>query len=283
MSAALPALLVEGDLDPGRGPLEVEQALRVAGSVRAGLSVRSAGDVEVEGQVEEGACIEAGGQVRVRGGILGRRTQVAAHGGVRAGRIEEAEVIARGDVVVAGSVVRARVRASGGVVVEGGGLLGGETRAVTRIAVGGAMGAPSGESTVAEIVADPEAEARLARVGEGLQRCERDIGRILRALGAAAVSAAEIQGAVARLSAGKRKFAIEILKQLRQLMQLQEQLLAKQQTHQQHRALTLSQARISAAGTVYKGTCIRVGGRQLDLAAALEAPVFYLTEEGIRW
>ncbi|MCC7261721.1 MAG: DUF342 domain-containing protein [Candidatus Latescibacteria bacterium] len=283
MRAAFPGLLVEGDLDGRSGPLDTEQGVHITGSVRADLALRTAGDLEVEGQVEAGARIEAGGQVKVRGGILGRDTRIVAHGGVRAGRIEAAEVVARGDVVVAGYVRHARVRASGGVVVEQGGLLGGEIRAVTHVAIGGAVGAPSGEGTLIDIVADPEAAARLAKVEEGLQLCERDIGRILRALGAAAVRAGEIEAAVGRLSAGKRKFAIEILKQLQQLMQLREQLLSKRQVYQQHGAQTLSQARVSAAGRVFQGTCIRLGGRRLDLSAPLDAPVFYLTEEGIRW
>jgi uncharacterized protein (DUF342 family) len=273
-------LLVEGDLDGRRGPIDTGQSVRITGSVR--VEVRAAGDVEVEGQVEEGARIEAGGQVAVRGGILGRHTRVVAHRGVRAGRIEGAEVVARGDVRVAGPVVRARVRASGGLVVEEGDLLGGEARAVTRIAVAGAIGASSGESTVAEIVADPEAQARLARVEEGLQVCERDIGRILRALGVAALTPAEVQAAVGRMSAAKRRFAIEILKQLQQLLQVREQLRAKGQLHQQRLDQTLAQARISAA-RVFRGTSVRLGGRGLDLGDALEAPVFYLTEEGIRW
>lgn len=283
MTAVFPGVLVEGDLDDRRGPIDAARNLRITGSVRAGLAVRAEGDVEVGGQVEAGACIEAGGQVRVRGGIIGGDTRVVAHRGVRAGQIQEAEVVARGDVVITGSVAHARVRASGGVIVEQGGLLGGETRAVTRIAIGGAMGAPSGERTVIDIVADPEAQARLVRVEEGLELCERDIGRILRALGATAVTATEIQGAVGRLSAGKRKFAIEILKQLQQLVQLREQLLVKQQAHQEHCAQTLSQARVWAAGRVFKGTCIRMGGRCLELDAPLDAPVFYLREEGIRW
>jgi uncharacterized protein (DUF342 family) len=281
MTAALAGLLIEGDLDKGRGPLDTQQSVRIAGSVRA--QVRAGGDVRVDGQVEEGACIEAGGRVEVGGGITGRQTRVVAHNGVRAGHIREAEVMACGDVLVAGTVAHARVRASGGLIVEQGDLLGGEARAVTGIAIGGAVGAPSGESTVVDIVADPEAEARLARVQEGLQLCERDIGRILRALRVAALTPAELQGAIGRLSAGKRQFAIEILKQLQQLVQLREQLLAKQQAHQQRSAHTLSQARVWATGTVFKGTRIRLGGRQLDLDTALEAPVFYLTEEGIRW
>jgi len=275
-------LLVEGDLDGRRGPIDTAQSVRITGSVRAALVVLAGGDVEVEGQVEEGARIEAGGQVAVRGAILGRHTQVVAYRGVRAGRIEAAEVVARGDVLVVGPVLHARVRASGGLVLEGGDLLGGEARAVTRITVGGAIGAPSGEPTVAEIVADPEAEARLGRVEEGLQVCERDIGRILRALGVGALAPVEIQAAVGRMSAAKRKFAIEILKQLQQLVQLRQQLQAKKQLHQQRLDQTLAQARISAA-RAFRGTSVRLGGRGLDLGDALETPVFHLTEEGVRW
>ena len=261
----------------------VDGHVRIAGSVRPGLVVEAGGDVEVSGDVEAGARIDAKGEIAVTGGIVGDRARVVARGCVRTVHVRQGEVMARGDVVVRNGNARARVRTGGRLAVGSGGISGGEARAVTGIEVSGPVGAPAGETAEVGIVADPEIAARLAKVRQGLNFCERDIGRILRTLGLKTVSKARIQTVFQRLPASKKRFAIEILKQLNQLVKLREELLEKQAVHQARSARIMEKAGIAIAGTALSGTRIRIGEQKLELDRDIETPVFHLTHGVISW
>jgi len=265
-------LLVDGDVDAARGDIDTERSVRISGSVVGPLSLEMMADIEVGGRIEAGAHIEAQGGIVVGGGIVGSATQVRALGDVRAGRIAEAEVLARGGIEVEGHISRARVRAGSQLHVGAGGIVGGEVSAVTDLKVAGDVGVDS----LLAIAPDPDTSARLAKVREGLDFCENDIGRILRTLGLKTVARAEIQVAFQRAPAHKRKFFIGILKQLNQLVKLREQLLGKRREHEERRAKKLRAASITVSGTVFAGTRIGIGEAELVLEKGLPGVQFYL-------
>ena len=276
-------LIVEGDLDSGKGPIETKGSVRINGSVRPNLTVKAGGDVEVGGEVAAGAAIEARGRVTVFGSVVGDGTRIVSQSSVRAAGIQAADVMARGEIVVRGEIAGARIRSGARLLVEEGGIGGGQVHAVSGIAIGGAVGSSAGESTVVGIVADPEGAARLAKVHQGLEFCEKDIVRILRTLGMKTVSRGQIQAVFQRLPAAKRSFAIEILKQLNQIVKLREELLDKRAAHEQESAHRLEAAEISVSGTVFPGTRVRIGEQERYLDERLEAPVFCLADGEIRW
>ncbi|MBT4498965.1 MAG: DUF342 domain-containing protein [Gemmatimonadetes bacterium] len=278
-------LLIDGDVDEERGSIDADRDLRIAGSVRSNITVKTTGSVEIGGEVGAGAQIDARGDVSVSGGIAGEGARVVAAGNVRAGHIRDGEAMAHGDIAVGDYVGHARVRAGGRLVVEGTGdaIMGGETYATIALEVGGTVGSSSGESTVVGIMADPESAARLAKVHQGLRFCETDILRILRTLGLKNVDKAQIQAVFQRTPTNKKKFFIDILKQLNQLVKVREELFKKRDMHQDESARRLREAQIRIAGKALAGVQIRMGELEFTLPQDLLGPSFYLADGRIGW
>lgn len=133
--SVLPVFLVQGDVDFSTGNVDSVGNVEVRGFVRAGFTVRSAGNIEVFGGVED-SVLEAGGDVTVHGGVQGaQRGRIHAGGHVRALFLQNASVDADGDVVVTDSVMHSAVSGREVQVVGRGILVGGVTKAKTGVSV----------------------------------------------------------------------------------------------------------------------------------------------------
>ncbi len=142
-----PRLIVDGDVDFRHGNIDTKLSVLVKGDVKAGFSVKSAGDIEVMGVIED-ARISAQGSLVVRGGILPGSQRVKAHGDVHAryvsnreikchslranGSLRWSKVLATGEVL-AKEILAGELIASGNVTVD---QLGNADGVVTRIQVG---------------------------------------------------------------------------------------------------------------------------------------------------
>jgi uncharacterized protein (DUF342 family) len=124
--------VVRSDVSIGTGDVEFDGQVWVTGSVKDGCRVRAGGDVVVDGGVEAAEVTSARGTVTVRQGIQGRfRAAVQAAGDVSAKYIENANVLAGGDVICASAIIRSNVTAGGSVLVQmgKGTIFGGNIRA----------------------------------------------------------------------------------------------------------------------------------------------------------
>jgi uncharacterized protein (DUF342 family) len=268
-------LQVDGDLDDRFGPIDTGGAVRIAGGVRPNLSLSAGGSVEIG--------IQAQGDVTILGEAVGPDTRVVSQAGLTIACVRDAEVVARGDVDAGRVAGRSRLTAGGRLVVREGGLPKGEASATRGISIAGPAGSPGTEGPLVVISRDPEIRTRLDKVHEGLDFCEKDIGRILRTLGMRSVSRAEVEAMFQRTPTAKRKFVLQILKHLEQLAALKEDLVARQSACTRESDTLLADARIEVTGVAYSGTRLRIGEQHLDLGQNLEAPVFRLDPSGIRW
>ena len=271
-----PILHITGDVNE---PIDTDRAVRLDGSVGAGGSIEAGGSIAVGGAVVAGAVLSSREDVAVADGIAGATTQVFALGQVQARHIDQSQAHANGDIAVGGWVARAQVRSGARLKVDGA-IVGGTAYAATRVQAA-SVGDSSGEHTVVGIVADLEMEARLTKVREGLEFCKTDILRIFRTLDLQTIRQEQIAALMARTPVGKRKYVIDILKKLNQLVQLRQKLVAKETGLLQQHTRALEEAEIEVSGKVYTGTQIRFGETALDIARDLDGPRFCLTDEGI--
>jgi len=190
------------------------------------------------------------------------------------------EVTALGDVRVEGLLSDASVRSGARLVVDG--LVGGEVYGVDGVEVQGAVGAFEGVGAVVGIVSDLGLSARLAKVREGVDFCEHDVGRILRTLGLQTVNKAQIQAVFQNTPPHKRKFVIAILKQLNQLVQVRGELHQKQENYRAQQTEKLMAAEIRFLENVCEGTRICFADEDMTVDRDFDAVIFYLNEDEIQ-
>lgn len=142
-----PRLIVDGDVDFRHGNIDTKMSVLVKGDVKAGFSIKSAGDIEVMGVIED-ARISAQGSLVVRGGILPGNQRVKAHGDIHAryvsnrevkchslranGSVRWSKVLATGEVL-AKEILAGELIAAGNVTTD---QLGNTDGIVTRVQVG---------------------------------------------------------------------------------------------------------------------------------------------------
>lgn len=81
----------------------------------------------------------------------------------------------------------------------------------------------------------------------------------------------------------KRKFLIEILKQLDQLTRMREQLVDKREKQRILAADHLSRINLRVLGSVLEGVQIRIGEAVHNVTKTLRAPVFRLADNAVHW
>lgn len=271
------AYIIRGDAE--QTSIDTDQPVHIEGSVCPQISVAAGGAIEVGGTVQPGAVLNGKANVIVARGIEGEATQVVALGRVQAGHIRQSQIEAGGDICVDGAVEGARIRA-GAQLQVGGAIGGGEAWATVRLQAA-ALGTASGERTIVGITAALETEARLAKVREGMEFCRTDILRIFRTLDLQTISRQDIAALFERTPAAKRKFVVDILKKLDELVQLRKKLLGKEAALLAESAQQLSKAEIKVEGKVYAGVQIHFGTATLEITQDLDGPSFCLTDEGI--
>lgn len=161
----------EGDVGIESGNLQFEGDLVVNGTVRGGFSVSVGGNLRIAGGVER-AVVRAGGDLSIQGGVTGAVDSPAllsCGGRFEALYVENAEVVAGGDVLVADAVVHARLFGGDLVEVSGrrGKIIGGEVSARVEVACMEA-GAPGGAETALCAGEDPVARGRMREVEKTL-------------------------------------------------------------------------------------------------------------------
>jgi len=171
------------DVDLSTGNIDFVGTVLVRGNVGHGLCVRAEGDVQVDGYVD-GGTVRSKGNVLVRRGIQGRNQgEVHAGGNVTAFFIENATVVAGGNVDVGSAIMHSRVTAGGSVSVGGrrGLIVGGWVRARNEIRAK-TIGAEMGTPTVIEVGVDARVKEELIEVYQKVRQIQADVRKIEQAL-----------------------------------------------------------------------------------------------------
>ena len=111
-------LRIPGDIDYNSGNISYHGKIIIEGDVRAGHQVHSDSDIEVFGCIE-GANVSSGGNIMVHNGINGlEKSLVTADGNIHTDYIQDANVIAEGDVLIERYVSRSVIEAYGNIQVD---------------------------------------------------------------------------------------------------------------------------------------------------------------------
>lgn len=243
---------IRGDLDDAHGDIDTAGGVTIAGSVRGRHAIRAGGDVEVQGHVAAGARIFARGNITIGGRLEGGRLRAGGHLRVGTG--------------------------SAAPVVEGG-----EAFAVGGVVLRGDVGPSESASAAIGLLADPEITARLGKAQDGLTFVENEMVRILRTLSLKTVAKRDIEELFRSTPQSKRKFLIEILKQLHQLTRLRQELTSKRAEQRRRADEHLTGLDLRVLGSVLEGVQVRIGEAVHNVTEVLRAPVFRLADEAVQW
>ncbi|OKY75974.1 MAG: hypothetical protein BM485_06470 [Desulfobulbaceae bacterium DB1] len=277
---------ISGNIDYNSGNIDIKTDLLVKGSVLSGFSVKAEGNIAVMDSVENGATIVAQGDLTVGKGILGGNTRVVAHGSISAGFIQDAEVIAKGDVLIKSYLFNAMLIANGSITVlkdqssRSGSAVGGMICSSRGIQLS-VIGSPGTSSTVVAVRTDPAMTAQLRKLDEQKLLCGENIAKISHSLPFDVFDAKVIKSMLVGLPAGKREKIILLLTNLNKLIK-------HQKTLQEHitamRAGTeeaLANARIQVTEKIYAGSEIHIGDKKLVIPADMGPSLFRLRNQQI--
>ncbi|HEX3132341.1 MAG TPA: FapA family protein, partial [Planctomycetota bacterium] len=269
-----PRLIVEGDVDFHHGNIDTKLSVLVKGDVKAGFTIKSAGDIEVMGVIED-ARVSAQGGLVVRGGILPGVTRVKAHGDIDARYVSNREVKCH-TLRVAASLRWSRVMATGEVIAKE--ILAGDLISAGSVTVE-QLGSVDGVATRLQvgtnpfeerqfIVAKEEHERLTGEVKHGKERCKLIAHRLTSdpSLGD------ELRTALEAFSTACTKLATC------------EALLERHVQRQEERARQLVTATVSVSGTAHRGVELHFDEvAKLALDQDLVRPQFRMAEGAIVW
>ncbi len=174
---------ISGDLDISIGNIEFTGNVVVKGSVKSNLSIRTDGDVEI-GKSADNCFIEAGGDVHVKGGIQGKsKGQVKSDGNITCKFIENANVIAGGDVTVAEAIMHSNVRGQNVYVIQGkrGLLVGGKVVASEEVHAK-TIGSNLATSTTIEVGLAPEIRDKIEELKDEHEKAVENLEKTQKAI-----------------------------------------------------------------------------------------------------
>ena len=283
-----PVLTLSGDVNYDTGNIDVPGDVQISGSVRTGFTVKAGGTVSVGDTIESGAEVRARGDILAAKGIVGETTKVVAIGNVETKFIQNATVMAQGDIQVGAYIFNGAVRAGGKVIVSSGGggrggsIIGGEVIA-TRGIEAKLVGSSTTDRTVVGIGPDPETAARLARARKAIEFADTGIRRVLRTLGMETVDAQLLTGLIERAPRARKELVIGLVKRLREAVSTKEESLQTEQELQEQISQILAEAQIRVTDRVFAGTQVRFGDDVSAISDDLQSSVFFRSEDGVRY
>jgi uncharacterized protein (DUF342 family) len=269
-----PRLIVDGDVDHRHGNIDTKMSVLIKGDVKAGFSVKSAGDIEVMGVIED-ARISAQGNLLVRGGILPGTNRVKAIGDIDARYVSKREVKCH-TLRIGGSLRWSRVLATGEVIAKE--ILGGDLIVAGNVTVD-QIGNADGLGTRVQVGTNPFEERQFIAAREQHDRLVETVRThkercklIAHRVQVDPNAGEELRTALAEFSTTCASLATC------------EALLERHVERQQERARQQVTASIQVNGTAYRGVEIHFDEvAKLVLDKDLTRPNFRLTDGAIVW
>lgn len=275
--SVLPLYRVEKDVDFATGNIYFTGNVEVRGSVRPGFRVIAQGNIEVNGSVEEGS-LEAEGDVLVRGGIIGRKKSVIRAGGkVLARFVEQAQIVATGEVKIGEEIFHSEVLSGESVVLEGrhGRVAGGKVMAKSRIAAK-VLGNHFATETHLFVGRDPRLALEREKTAESIEKTKRALE--------------EVGTAIKGYHKKTKVLPSEDSEEGRVLLRLQRtkhQLQARlRKALENFKALTEDESvekkgRVECSGNCFPGVRVHILDFHYEVYEELQRPLFFLGEEKI--
>jgi len=124
---------INGNVDFTTGNISYPQSLVITGDVKGGFSIYCGENIEIRGCVED-AEVVADGDVIVKQGFIGSGKGLIKGKNVTIGHVKQQKVVASGDIVMGGETIHATLKAGGFIKMLG----------VRGIAIGGSLTAQKG-------------------------------------------------------------------------------------------------------------------------------------------
>ena len=259
---------IDGDVGVETGNINFAGSVVVKGSVQDGYRVIAGGDIVV-GENVQAALLSAEGSIIVKNGVKGAgKAILRAKKDIEAGFIEQATVLAAGDVKVSGSCLRCRIKSNSKVTLDTdkGSLIGGEVRAKNGIGVTN-LGSESWAKTTVSFGQD-------YLVGDRLQLEEKEIEKLK-------ILITKLDAAMKKIERAN-KGNTEDLERLRK-----EKVRAlKVMENRSHRVFTLKEryeehipSEITVRESVYPGVVLESHGRFYEFKKPKKGVTFFFNEK----
>lgn len=177
-----PVIEIKGDVDLSTGNIDFVGNVVVRGSVQTGFTVKANGNVEIHGSVS-GGTVE-GSNVVIRMGIQGmNRGHIKAKENVTTKFIENATVLAEGDILVNDVILHSKVNAGKRVIVEGrrGFIAGGHIAAGEEIRAK-VVGTHLAVATDLEVGVNPTIREEYSKLRQEMKKTENTLDQSQKAL-----------------------------------------------------------------------------------------------------
>jgi len=173
-----PVLVIDDDIDYSTGNIDYNGAVNIKGGIKAGFSVKAAGDLTVK-EIVEDATIESTGNVLLKSGFVGHGDgKIYAEGDVFLTFVENQNIYAKGNIFVSDALLHSTVETDGKVVVSGKkGIVGGLISASESIEVHNA-GSDAYTKTILRIGLNRETREKLIQYNIDVQNNKSNIVRI---------------------------------------------------------------------------------------------------------
>lgn len=175
------SLVVKGDVCHRTGNIHSDQTVIVKGYVEPGFILESKGDVIIQDNVEQ-SLVRAKGCIVVKSGIRGSQSKIVSRGNINAGFIENARVMALGDLTVENSLVSCYSFCRGKLYIGNSNskkstLIGGTTHAMQGI-VAANLGSEGFKNTLVSVGANPEVLQKSKKLSEELTKIESRLNEL---------------------------------------------------------------------------------------------------------
>lgn len=265
-------LYISKNVDNSTGNIKAIGNIIINGTVLPGFNVEAAGNIEIRESVGS-VTLKAGGNIILRRGAI--TSKITCDGDLTSNFIENCNVFVKGDIETS-YIMNSKIRCGNNIktigsiskIVGGSYIAGGNIE--SRI-----IGSTAGANTYIEIGTDPECIDRQQTLLKELPELEKKL-ESLKSL----VSLLQQYEAANRLTLDKKlmlkeatfsykKISNTISSGKQELAEITERIRAK------------GYGRIISRDTIYPGTIIKIGARQIKVEEALLNKSLYYTDEGI--
>ena len=259
---AAPAVhLLKGDLGQS---LKHAGALRIAGSVCAGVTLEVEGTLNVDGTVES-ATVTATGNLTAAGGIVGRgKGRYVTRESLSARSVIAATIEARDNVSVSVEIANSQIVAGGVLNCEQGHLYGGHATVNGGVQCG-TLGSPGGSETVIEAGIDEELRRLSEKHSPEIEANQKRIAKVR-------MQVEPLMAQQKALTPKQKESATELLYQAGELEERTMGLIADLRA-KVGASYAKSKAEVLVTTMIYPGVTIRFPGFEVTIERAVKGPV----------
>lgn len=264
--SVFPIYEVPGDVNLSTGNVEFVGNVVVKGNITEGFVVKAQGDVEVRGSIAGGNVI-AQGHLQVKNGIQGMgKNIINVEGNVFTKFIENATVVAKGDIVVGEAIMHSKVSAGANVMVGGrkGVIVGGLVRAAEEITAK-IVGSNLATSTELEAGVQPELRERYNKAEKELADTQINLEKTQKAF----VMLKTMEQTYGELPTDKKAMLVKVSRAQYQMMAMIQQL---QEEFQRIREELESSGngKINVSNIIHSGVKVTIGNAVMFISDPIQ-------------